>query len=106
MAPDFDLSGTSVDQTEFPHLNLAAEHAIECIQGPQETLFVPCGWHHSVENLEDTLSINHNWINGFSIHWTWALLQQKCETAASFIEDCRYIHKPSALHLKRITSRF
>jgi hypothetical protein len=24
-------------------------------------------WHHQVENLEPTLSINHNWTNGFGM---------------------------------------
>lgn len=89
MAPDFYLTGASLDQSEFPNLSFAAEYAIEYIQGPQETIFIPCGWHHAVENMEDTMSINHNWVNGFSIHWTWALLKQKCQSAARYIEDCR-----------------
>ncbi len=29
------------------------------IQVAGEAIFVPSGWHHTVENLEDTLSINH-----------------------------------------------
>jgi hypothetical protein len=29
-------------------------------QGPGELLFVPSGWHHTVHNLQDTLSINHS----------------------------------------------
>lgn len=40
-------------------------------------------------NLEDTLSINHNWLNGYNIHWSWALLQQEYKDAAAAIEDCR-----------------
>lgn len=54
-----------------------------------ETIFVPSGWHHTVMNLEDTLSINHNWLNGYNIHWAWALLQQEFKDAAAAIEDCR-----------------
>ena len=38
-------------------------------------LFVPPGWHHTVLNTTDALSINHNWINAHSLHWTWALLR-------------------------------
>ena len=31
-------------------------------------IFITCnGWAHAVENLEDTLSVNHNFINGFNI---------------------------------------
>ena len=29
------------------------------VQGTGEAIFVPSGWHHTVQNLEDTLSINH-----------------------------------------------
>jgi hypothetical protein len=43
----------------------------------------------AVENLEDCASINHNWINGHSVHWTWALLQQERRQAEAAIEDCR-----------------
>lgn len=50
---------------------------------------MPSGWHHSVENLEDTLSVNHNWINGFNVHWAWQLLHEEHAAAARAIEDCR-----------------
>lgn len=55
-----------------------------------EILFVPSGWHHSVMNLAETLSINHNWINAFNVHWTWALLARQRDEAADAIEDCRW----------------
>ena len=48
------------------------------------------GWHHTVENVEDTLSINHNWLNGFNVAWGWALLQRERSQAAAAIEDCRW----------------
>ena len=59
------------------------------LQEPGETIFVPSGWHHTVCKLEDTLSINHNWLNGYNIQWAWALLQQEHAEAAACIEDCR-----------------
>ncbi|KNE54934.1 hypothetical protein AMAG_00877 [Allomyces macrogynus ATCC 38327] len=40
---------------------------IEFIQEPGQTVFVPSGWFHQVENLEDTISINHNWTNAFNM---------------------------------------
>ncbi|GMH39507.1 hypothetical protein BSKO_07405 [Bryopsis sp. KO-2023] len=89
MAPDFSLAGMSVSPDNFPNIQKAADHAIECIQESGESIFIPCGWHHSVENLEDTLSVNHNWINGFGVHWTWALVRQKSRDARAMIEDCR-----------------
>ena len=60
------------------------------LQEAGETIFVPSGWHHTVQNLEDTLSINHNWLNGYNIHWALALLQQEHRDATACIEDCRY----------------
>lgn len=36
-----------------------------------EVIFVPSGWHHQVHNLEDTISINHNWFNGCNIDIVW-----------------------------------
>ncbi|PNG99490.1 JmjC domain-containing protein 4, partial [Tetrabaena socialis] len=54
-----------------------------------DAVFVPSGWHHCVENLADTLSLNHNWVNGHNLHWTWALLRRQYVDAAAAIDDCR-----------------
>jgi hypothetical protein len=54
-------------------------------------LFVPSGWHHSVCNEVDTLSINHNWINGHNLHHSWALLKHEHKLATQNLEDCRYV---------------
>ena len=53
-----------------------------------------------VRNLEDTLSINHNWLNAFNLHWGWALLQRERAEAAAAIEDCRYLCYHAALAAK------
>ena len=53
---------------------------------------MPSGWHHTVENLADALSINHNWVNGHSLGRAWALLQRERGDAAAAIEDCRCAH--------------
>ena len=47
----------------------AAAHVIELEQGPGELLFVPSGWYHQVENMRDTISINHNWLNACNARW-------------------------------------
>ena len=44
------------------------------VQQAGEALFVPSGWYHEVENLEPTLSINHNWTNGFGLRAMWTFL--------------------------------
>ncbi|CAD0196024.1 unnamed protein product [Chrysodeixis includens] len=49
----------------------------EIIQEKGDALFVPSGWHHQVANELNTISINHNWINGCNIEFVWKALQ-KC----------------------------
>ena len=49
-------------QARFP--NLAAASCVRVAQSAGECLFVPSEWHHFVLNLNDTLSVNHNWFNG------------------------------------------
>jgi hypothetical protein len=61
----------------FPGLAQARNHAIRIVQYAGETLFVPSQWHHTVENLAPTLSINHNWLNGSNIHWGWQKLNKE-----------------------------
>ncbi|KAL4712894.1 hypothetical protein ACJJTC_011964 [Scirpophaga incertulas] len=39
----------------------------EIIQETGDAIFVPSGWFHQVFNLLDTISINHNWINGCNV---------------------------------------
>lgn len=51
--PDFD---------RFPLFRQA--RAIEAVNGPGETVFVPSGWFHYVRSLEPTISISGNFING------------------------------------------
>jgi hypothetical protein len=68
------------DATLYPGLRRARTFAIEIIQQAGETVFVPSGWHHTVENLAPTLSINHNWLNGINVHWSWAKLKTELES--------------------------
>lgn len=51
--------------------------ALELTQEAGEMVFVPSGWHHQVHNLEDTISINHNWVNGCNLANMWHFLQQE-----------------------------
>ena len=55
----------------YPGLAEARRSTLSFIQEEGDTLFVPSGWHHTVENLAPTLSINHNWINATNIMWSW-----------------------------------
>uniref|UniRef100_A0A023G8U6 Jumonji domain-containing protein 4 n=1 Tax=Amblyomma triste TaxID=251400 RepID=A0A023G8U6_AMBTT len=37
------------------------------IQNPGEIIFVPSHWYHQVHNLDDTISINHNFFNACNV---------------------------------------
>ncbi|CAI9787324.1 unnamed protein product [Fraxinus pennsylvanica] len=63
----------------------------ECTQEKNEIIFVPSGWYHQVHNLEDTVSINHNWFNGHNISWVWDLLLREYHEAREYIEDIKDI---------------
>lgn len=61
----------------------------EIIQSAGQTVFVPNGWHHQVWNIEDTISVNHNWFNGCNIHWIWTAIYGKFNEVLHEIDDCK-----------------
>ncbi|CAG9465905.1 unnamed protein product [Pedinophyceae sp. YPF-701] len=73
----------------FPGLEAASQAAVVVTQGVGEAIFVPSGWFHDVRNVEDTLSINHNWCNGFNIGWVARLFIAELGAAEAGIADCR-----------------
>ncbi|XP_065572582.1 2-oxoglutarate and iron-dependent oxygenase JMJD4-like isoform X2 [Artemia franciscana] len=62
---------------------------IEVIQEEGEVIFVPSGWYHQVINLEDTISINHNWFNGANIHHVITKLLEGHNMVCQELHDCR-----------------
>ncbi|KAF6157412.1 hypothetical protein GIB67_004350 [Kingdonia uniflora] len=78
-----------VSETTFPGFKKAIW--LECIQEKNEIIFVPSGWYHQVHNLEDTISINHNWFNACNLSWVWKLLLEDYNEAKEYIEDIRDI---------------
>nr|GEV55461.1 JmjC domain-containing protein 4 [Tanacetum cinerariifolium] len=78
-----------VNETIFP--NFKKTTWLECTQDQNEIVFVPSGWYHQVYNLEDTISINHNWFNAYNVSWVWDLLLKDYKEAAEYIEDIKDI---------------
>ena len=76
----FDVDN-ALHESLYPGLSLARKLCFEVIQDTGETIFVPSGWCHTVENLEDTLSVNHNWLNGFNIKGSWGKLKEELRKA-------------------------
>lgn len=62
---------------------------IEVIQTEGEIMFVPSGWHHQVWNIEDTISVNHNWINGCNIMNVWHGLKKELSSVMKEVNDCK-----------------
>jgi len=62
--------------------------SITIYQKAGEVIFVPSGWHHQVFNLEDTVSINHNWMNAYSIKYLFHHLQSELVLVKLEINDC------------------
>ena len=47
------------------------EDAVEILQRPGETVFVPAGWRHCVVNLTDTVAVTHNYAADATFEKTW-----------------------------------
>jgi len=78
MHSDLDLG--KLGKAIYPGLSMARRHSLTFLQRDKEIVFVPSGWHHTVENVDDTISINHNWINGTNMDWSWEKVLYECET--------------------------
>lgn len=55
------------------------QHAGECI-------FVPSGWKHEVENVVETLSINHNWVTTANVDGMLTCVMDEMKAVE---EECR-----------------
>ncbi|KAK7084703.1 JmjC domain-containing protein 4 [Halocaridina rubra] len=87
--PVYDVDSVDLnDSSVYPKASLA-KGRLEIIQEQGETIFVPSGWHHQVWNLEDTISVNHNWINGTNIHKVWHFLVESLNQVEYAIRDCK-----------------
>lgn len=42
-----------------------------------------------MENIDDTLSMNHNWFNGANIAWIWDYMQAQGAAAAASLSMYR-----------------
>ncbi|RWS11111.1 jmjC domain-containing protein 4-like protein [Dinothrombium tinctorium] len=72
----------------------AGIHIIEVIQNEGEIIFVPSGWMHEVINLEDTISINHNWFNACNLNIVWNDLRKALRETEHELDDIRSLIDP------------
>uniref|UniRef100_A0A0R3RG17 Jumonji domain-containing protein 4 n=1 Tax=Elaeophora elaphi TaxID=1147741 RepID=A0A0R3RG17_9BILA len=59
------------------------------IQEEGEIVFVPSNWYHQVHNLEDTVSINHNFINAGNADLIVELIIKRLVDVDKELADCR-----------------
>ncbi len=69
---------------------LSASGCQRVLQQPGDVVFVPSGWHHQVENEEDAVSVNHNWLNGANVAHVWRQLDRAREDVKRELQDCRW----------------
>ncbi|VDK75214.1 unnamed protein product [Litomosoides sigmodontis] len=62
---------------------------ISFIQEEGEIVFVPSNWYHQVHNLEDTVSINHNFINASNADLIVEMVSKRLMDIDRELADCR-----------------
>lgn len=77
------------DHSKYKAYDKRILKCIDVIQDEGEIMFVPSGWHHQVWNVEDTISINHNWINGCNIMNVWQGLKKELSSVMKEVDDCK-----------------
>eukprot|EP01006_Ploeotia_vitrea_P013135 TRINITY_DN34476_c0_g1_i1.p1 TRINITY_DN34476_c0_g1~~TRINITY_DN34476_c0_g1_i1.p1 ORF type:complete len:214 (+),score=13.38 TRINITY_DN34476_c0_g1_i1:635-1276(+) len=78
---------TNVDEAAFPDFHKCT--VLEVIQEPGELFFVPSKWYHQVVNLEDTISINHNWCSACNLDMMADTLLKELHSVEEMLSDCR-----------------
>ncbi|XP_043275606.1 2-oxoglutarate and iron-dependent oxygenase JMJD4 isoform X2 [Venturia canescens] len=87
----FDASTDALleNSLKYQNFNENTSKSFEIIQNEGEIIFVPSGWHHQVWNLEDTISVNHNWINGCNVWNSWQSMRNELSAVMREVADCR-----------------
>jgi hypothetical protein len=70
----FNVVGTKKWKFYSPFEN---NSSLEVIQKSGECIFVPSEWQHDVVNLEETVSVNHNWVTPANVDRTWECLKSE-----------------------------
>lgn len=74
---------------DFEQSESAKELITHIVQYPGQIFYVPANWHHQVLNLDNSLSINHNWVDSSGLNISWQYLTQEHMIAERMIEDIR-----------------
>mmetsp|Transcript_366 Transcript_366/g.669 ORF Transcript_366/g.669 Transcript_366/m.669 type:complete len:363 (-) Transcript_366:280-1368(-) len=78
-----------VKDSSSKHPQLHKTNPIVIVQKAGQAIFVPTNWFHQVHNLEDTLSINHNWFNRHNLTQVHEHLVKEHKATKFALRDCR-----------------
>ncbi|CAO3590174.1 unnamed protein product [Absidia cylindrospora] len=81
-----------VDPNIFPDFSKAKRFVV--YQKDGETVFVPSGWFHQVENIGGTISINHNWLNACNIEQCYQSMAKDLRDVEHSIDDLKNNMEP------------
>jgi hypothetical protein len=59
-------SMTQSQRASWPRVE-AVKSYVDLVQQPGDIIFIPSGYYHEVYNLDECLSINHNWFNIYQL---------------------------------------
>ncbi|PWN18475.1 Clavaminate synthase-like protein, partial [Microstroma glucosiphilum] len=65
------------------------ESSTVVLQEEGETIFVPSDVFHTVENLEDTISLNHNWCNAVNLPRMYESIKEEMGEVQGALQDVR-----------------
>lgn len=80
---------SAADRSAWPRLHEALAVCADIVQRPGEIIFVPSGWHHQVHNLDDCISINHNWTSASALRSAWSFLRAEGAAVRACIAELR-----------------
>lgn len=89
VAPTFGPS-----TARYPRRGEAAP--IEIVQRAGTAIFVPSGWYHDVENLDDCLSVNCNWANASNLLWCPPRLAANGAAAPGEVATAHFLRRVAA----------
>ncbi|TMW68560.1 hypothetical protein Poli38472_006028 [Pythium oligandrum] len=84
-----DITSKDYDKDLYPRAHEATP--LYVVQDSGEAIFVPSGWYHQVRNVRDTISINHNWFNGFNILEIWSFFKSEYAAVETELEHLKEI---------------
>lgn len=80
----------------FDNSNVDMLNSIEIILKPNQLLFVPFGWPHTVENLEDSVAVSGNFVDASNYQQVKRHLRRNClgdPRAGDLLKELVNIHE-------------